>query len=124
LIRKAIPILVNGVQPAVNMAAEQKVQAAQEITVAKAMPLRVNLPKRDKMERIAAPWRPYRSIAAKSIPGFSQFEDVWAARAPLGWDVKDAEPVAAACVALLSDLFPATTGEMLHVDGGHHAMGA
>ena len=67
---------------------------------------------------------PLRTIAAKSIPGFSQFEDVWAARAPLGWDVKDAEPVAAACVALLSDLFPATTGEMLHVDGGFHAVGA
>ena len=48
----------------------------------------------------------------KSIPGFEQFEDVWAERAPLGWDVKDAAPVAAACVALLSDLFPATTGEM------------
>ena len=54
---------------------------------------------------------PYRSIAAKSIPGFENFENVWAERAPLGWDVKDAEPIAKACVALLSDWFPATTGE-------------
>jgi enoyl-[acyl-carrier protein] reductase I len=67
---------------------------------------------------------PLRTIAARSIPGFDQFEQVWAERAPLGWDVKDAEPVAKACVALFSDLFPATTGEMLHVDGGFHAIGA
>jgi meromycolic acid enoyl-[acyl-carrier protein] reductase len=67
---------------------------------------------------------PVRTMAAKSIPGFEQFEEVWATRAPLGWDVKDPEPVAKACVALLSDLFPATTGEMLHVDGGFHAVGA
>ena len=67
---------------------------------------------------------PVRTMAAKSIPGFDQFEEVWASRAPLGWDVKDPEPVAAACVALFSDLFPATTGEMLHVDGGFHAVGA
>jgi|SRR6266540_2959872 len=67
---------------------------------------------------------PLRTIAARSIPGFEQFEEVWAQRAPLGWDVKDAEPVAKACVALFSDLFPATTGEMLHVDGGFHAIGA
>jgi meromycolic acid enoyl-[acyl-carrier protein] reductase len=67
---------------------------------------------------------PYRSIAAKSIPGFERFEDVWAQRAPLGWDVKDAEPIAKACVALLSDWFPATTGERIHVDGGFHATGA
>jgi enoyl-[acyl-carrier protein] reductase I len=67
---------------------------------------------------------PIRTIAARSIPGFEQFEDVWSARAPLGWDVKNAEPVALACVALLSDLFPATTGEIVHVDGGFHAIGA
>ncbi len=67
---------------------------------------------------------PYRSIAAKSIPGFENFEEVWAQRAPLGWDVKDAEPIAKAAVALLSDWFPATTGEMVHVDGGFHAVGA
>jgi meromycolic acid enoyl-[acyl-carrier protein] reductase len=67
---------------------------------------------------------PIRTIAAKSIPGFERFEEVWSERAPLGWDIKDPEPVARACVALLSDLFPATTGEMLHVDGGFHAVGA
>jgi enoyl ACP reductase len=67
---------------------------------------------------------PIRTMAARSIPGFEAFEDVWTARAPLGWDIKDPEPVAAACVALLSDLFPATTGEMVHVDGGSHAVGA
>jgi enoyl ACP reductase len=67
---------------------------------------------------------PVRTMAAKSIPSFSAFEDTWGARAPLGWDVTDAEPVARACVALLSDLFPMTTGEIVHVDGGAHAMGA
>ena len=67
---------------------------------------------------------PVRTTAAKSIPGFNLFEDVWDGRAPLGWDVRNPEPVAKACVALLSDLFPATTGEIVHVDGGFHAMGA
>jgi enoyl-[acyl-carrier protein] reductase I len=67
---------------------------------------------------------PVRTLAAKSIPGFSRFEDVWDGRAPLGWDVHDAEPVARATVALLSDYFPKTTGEMIHVDGGFHATGA
>ena len=67
---------------------------------------------------------PIRTIAAKSIPGFERFEDVWDERAPLGWNVKDPSPVASACVALLSNLFPATTGEMIHVDGGFHAIGA
>ncbi len=67
---------------------------------------------------------PIRTTAAKSIPGFEQFEEAWGSRAPLGWDVRDAEPAARACVALLSDWFPATTGEMVHVDGGYHAIGA
>ena len=67
---------------------------------------------------------PIRTMAAKSIPGFSGFEDAWSAGAPLGWDVSDATPVAGAAVALLSDLLPATTGEILHVDGGVHALGA
>jgi len=66
---------------------------------------------------------PIRTVAAKSIPGFEQFEEVWDERAPLGWNVKDPEPVARACVALLSDLFPATTGEIVHVDGGFHSQG-
>ena len=67
---------------------------------------------------------PLRTIAARSIPGFGRFEDVWGERAPLGWDVDDPEPAARACVALLSPWFPATTGEMVHVDGGFHAVGA
>jgi meromycolic acid enoyl-[acyl-carrier-protein] reductase len=67
---------------------------------------------------------PIRTIAARSIPGFERFEEVWDERAPLGWNVKDPEPVASACVALLSDLFPATTGEVVHVDGGYHVIGA
>lgn len=66
---------------------------------------------------------PIRTTAAKSIPGFEQFEAAWGARAPLGWDVRDPEPAAKACAALLSDWFPATSGEIVHVDGGYHAMG-
>lgn len=67
---------------------------------------------------------PLRTVAARGIPGFEGFERVWAERAPLGWDIRDADPVARACVALFSDWFPATTGEMIHVDGGFHAVGA
>jgi enoyl ACP reductase len=67
---------------------------------------------------------PVKTMAAKSIPGFSAFEDTWAARAPLGWDLLDTDVVARACIALFSDLFPMTTGEMVHVDGGVHATGA
>jgi meromycolic acid enoyl-[acyl-carrier-protein] reductase len=66
---------------------------------------------------------PLRTIAARAIPGIERFEAVWAERAPLGWDTSDPSAVAKACVALLSDLFPLTTGEMVHVDGGYHAMG-
>ncbi|HTU36645.1 MAG TPA: enoyl-ACP reductase FabI [Acidimicrobiales bacterium] len=66
---------------------------------------------------------PVRTMAAKSIPGFSAFEDTWADRAPLGWDVHDSVAVAKACLALFSDLLPMTTGEILHVDGGVHAVG-
>jgi enoyl ACP reductase len=67
---------------------------------------------------------PIRTMAAKSIPGVERFEEAWFERAPLGWSINDPEPTAKACVALLSDWFPATTGEMLHVDGGFHAIGA
>jgi meromycolic acid enoyl-[acyl-carrier-protein] reductase len=66
---------------------------------------------------------PIKTMAAKSIPGFSKFEDVWSDRAPLGWDVNDSDAVARSCVALMSDFFPMTTGSMIHVDGGFHAMG-
>lgn len=67
---------------------------------------------------------PVRTMAAKSIPGFSAFEDTWGERAPLGWDVHDADVVARACIALMSDWLPMTTGEILHVDGGVHAVGS
>lgn len=67
---------------------------------------------------------PIRTMAAKSIPGFAEFESVWQARAPLGWDLDDPEPAAKATLALLSDWFPATTGELVHVDGGVHSQGA
>jgi enoyl ACP reductase len=66
---------------------------------------------------------PVRTTAAKSIPGFEVFEEQWNDRAPLGWNVSDPVPTAKACVALLSDWFPATTGEIVHVDGGVHMMG-
>jgi enoyl-[acyl-carrier protein] reductase I len=66
---------------------------------------------------------PVRTMAAKSIPGFSAFEDTWADRAPLGWDIHDSTAVAKACLTLFSDLLPMTTGEILHVDGGVHAVG-
>jgi enoyl-[acyl-carrier protein] reductase I len=79
-------------------------------------------PKRVRCNLVAA--GPIRTMAAKSIPGFAKFEDIWDPRAPLGWDIHDSEPVARACVALLSDWFPATTGEIVHVDGGYHAVGA
>jgi enoyl ACP reductase len=67
---------------------------------------------------------PLKTLAAKAIPGFEELESMWADRSPLGWDEKDQEPTAKAVVALLSDFFPATTGEIVHVDGGYHAMGA
>lgn len=67
---------------------------------------------------------PLRTMAAKSIPGFGQFEDEWVRKAPLGWDLDDQEAAAKAILALLSDWFPATTGEIVHVDGGFHAVGA
>jgi len=66
---------------------------------------------------------PLKTTAAKHIPGFDQMEGKWSERSPLGWDSEDTEPAAKAVTALLSDWFPATTGEMVHVDGGVHAMG-
>ena len=67
---------------------------------------------------------PIRTMAAKSIPGFDEFDAVWSSRAPLAWDLDDPEPAARACVALMSEWFPATTGEIIHVDGGVHSQGA
>jgi enoyl-[acyl-carrier protein] reductase I len=65
---------------------------------------------------------PLKTMAARSIPGFAAIEAEWNKRAPLGWDVKDPEPTARACVALFSDWFPKTTGEIIHVDGGVHSV--
>lgn len=66
---------------------------------------------------------PLKTLAAKAIPGFEDLESAWKDRAPLGWDETDHEPTAKAVVALLSDFFPATTGEIVHVDGGFHSQG-
>ena len=66
---------------------------------------------------------PLATMAARSVPGFADVQQLWDERAPLGWDVKDATPVAQACLMLLSDWFPATTGSVVHVDGGVHAVG-
>ena len=78
-------------------------------------------PKNVRCNLVAA--GPIRTTAAKSIPGFEEIEGGWSDRSPLGWDMTDAEPAARAVAALLSDWFPATTGEIVHVDGGVHAMG-
>ncbi|MFE9247325.1 enoyl-ACP reductase FabI [Streptomyces sp. NPDC007088] len=67
---------------------------------------------------------PIKSMAARSIPGFEQLSTVWDTRAPIGWDMADPEPAGRGVVALLSDFFPRTTGEIVHVDGGVHMMGA
>jgi len=67
---------------------------------------------------------PLRTIAAKGIPGFDALADGWGERAPLGWDTGDPTPVAKAVVFLLSDWASGITGEILHVDGGYHAIGS
>lgn len=66
---------------------------------------------------------PIKTMAAKSIPGFNEFEPIWNERAALGWDFGDPVPAAQAAIVLLSDWLPKTTGEILHVDGGVHAIG-
>ena len=67
---------------------------------------------------------PIRTLAAKGISGFEEIEGEWERQAPLGWETSNPEPVGRAVVSLLSDWWPATTGELIHVDGGYHAMGA
>ena len=67
---------------------------------------------------------PLGTVAAKSIPGFDQFENLWQVRAPLGWDPRDPEPVAKMACVLMSDFAPSTSGEIVHVDGGFHAVAA
>jgi enoyl-[acyl-carrier protein] reductase I len=79
-------------------------------------------PKGIRVNLVAA--GPIKTVAATSIPGFERFEEAWQQRSPLGWDAANPEPAARGVVALLSDWFPATTGEVVHVDGGFHAIGA
>ncbi len=67
---------------------------------------------------------PVNTVAAKSIPGFQQYENLWQVRAPLGWDPRDPDPVAKMSCVLLSDFALATSGEIVHVDGGFHAIAA
>ena len=67
---------------------------------------------------------PLHTMAARSIAGFSAFDEVWNERAPLGWDLRDPDPVARTICALFSEWMPAVTGEIIHVDGGVHAVGA
>lgn len=66
---------------------------------------------------------PVETLAAGGIPGFSQLAEVWSRTAPLAWDVEDPGPVADAACFLLSPLARAITGEIVHVDGGFHAVG-
>jgi enoyl-[acyl-carrier protein] reductase I len=79
-------------------------------------------PKGIRVNLVAA--GPLKTVAATSIPGFERFETAWQERSPLGWDAANPEPAARGVIALLSDWFPATTGEVVHVDGGFHAIGA
>ena len=79
-------------------------------------------PHRIRVNCIAA--GPIRTVAAKGIPGFDSFTDQWPKRAPLGWDPEDPSPVARAAAFLFSDYSQGITGEVLHVDGGFHAVGA
>lgn len=79
-------------------------------------------PRRIRVNAVAA--GPLETMAAKSIPGFERLKDLWALQAPLGWDSSDPAPVADACVALWSDWCRGITGEVVHVDGGYHALGA
>lgn len=67
---------------------------------------------------------PIETLAAGGIPGFGELASVWSQTAPLSWDPGDPSPVADACCFLVSPLARQITGEVLHVDGGYHAMGA
>ena len=66
---------------------------------------------------------PMKTMAGKGIPGFERIAEAWSRRAPLGWDQTDATPVGNAVAFLLSDFSAGITGEIVHVDGGFHAMG-
>lgn len=79
-------------------------------------------PRRIRVNALSA--GPLETMAAKSIPGFRSLKDQWSAQAPLGWDGNDAAPVADATLFLLSHLSRGVSGEVIHVDGGYHALGA
>jgi enoyl-[acyl-carrier protein] reductase I len=79
-------------------------------------------PQKIRVNALAA--GPLGTIAAKGIPGFKALEEGWGKQAPLGWSTKDQDAVARTTVALFSDFLPSTTGEIVHVDGGYHAIGA
>ena len=78
-------------------------------------------PRRIRVNTVSA--GPMKTMAGKGIPGFDRIAGGWADRAPLGWDPNDPRPVAGAVAFLLSDLSTGITGELIHVDGGYHAMG-
>jgi meromycolic acid enoyl-[acyl-carrier-protein] reductase len=78
----------------------------------------------DKIRVNAVSAGPLGTVAAKSIPGFEKFDEVWGERSPLVWDTADPEPVAKMVCVLMSDWAPMTTGEIVHVDGGFHAVAA
>src|SRR6476469_551455 len=79
-------------------------------------------PRRVRVNLVAA--GPLGTVAARGIPGFEELAEMWSRQAPIGWDGEDAGPVADAVLFLLSDLARGITGEIMHVDGGFHAMGA
>jgi enoyl ACP reductase len=78
-------------------------------------------PRRVRVNLVSA--GPLGTLAARGIPGFGDLASAWERQAPLGWDTEDVAPVASAVLFLLSDMARAITGEILHVDGGFHAMG-
>ena len=78
----------------------------------------------DKIRVNAVSAGPLGTVAAKSIPGFDKFEEVWAERSPLAWNASDPDPVARMVCLLLSDWAVMTSGEVIHVDGGFHAVAA
>jgi enoyl-[acyl-carrier protein] reductase I len=82
-------------------------------------------PKKIRVNALAA--GPLATVAAKSIPGFKTLNHIWGEQAPMGWAAKDKQchdAVAKTACALLSDWCPYTTGDMIHCDGGYHAVGS
>jgi enoyl-[acyl-carrier protein] reductase I len=78
-------------------------------------------PKRIRVNAVSA--GPLKTMAGKGIPGFEQIAGGWSKRAPLGWDETDPTPVGNTIAFLLSDMSSGITGELIHVDGGFHAIG-